>query len=103
MTVHPQHVEAEFNCVLHQLSHVLVACASEQCVNGHEVCSLEEHPLTVDGARPVVPCHFSKAGAAMGCIAWVPIDGDDHIDIDEVLVSEISGPPKSRSWEINSP
>ena len=32
-----------------------------------------------------------KAGAAMGCIAWVPIDGDDHIDIDEVLVSEISG------------
>ena len=103
MTVHPQHVEAEFNCVLHQLSHVLIACASEQCVNRHEVCSLEEHPLTVDGARPVVPCHFSKAGAAMGCIAWVPIDGDDHINIDEVLVSEISGPPKSRSWEINSP
>ena len=72
---------------------------------GHRevVRPLEEDPLAVHGALPVVPGDLAQPRASTSSVTHLAVDEHFHVDVDEWLVTEGPWPPQRRVGDVDVP
>ena len=64
---------------------------------------LEEQPLAVDRAHPVVPRHLAQPGASRATVADLAVDEQLDVDVGERLVTERPRPPQAWPVDVERP
>ena len=101
--LHAQHVEAGLGGELDVTAHLLGIGVGQARPGGQHVGPLEEQPLAVDRAHPVVPGDLTQAGAAGPAIAGHAVDEQLDVDLGERLGAEGAGPPELGPIEVERP
>ena len=103
VAVHAQRVEPGLDRQLDVAAGVVIADLGERDARRQQVGALDEQPLAVDRAGPVVPRHVAQPGPARAAIARLAVDDDHHVDRRQRLVAERTRPPQLRVADVERP
>src|SRR5690606_7459552 len=103
VAVDPHGVEAGFGRELDVTADLGVARRTDRRARREQVGTLEEEPLAVHGARPVVPCDLAETRSAYSTVAHGTVDEDVDRDVGQRLIAERTWPPEHRVGDVDGP